>query len=111
MPTTKNLDKALLFPSDWIGAEAEIVAEYNSFDHGKHSAVWNDGYEWGLIKAQNIVRRYPPKRGKWLSVRHESILHDGSVYMFYKCSQCKIVSAQNYDYCPNCGSYNGRNNE
>ena len=47
-----------------------------------------------------------PKRktGKWLPVEHKSILNDGTTFMFHKCDQCERVTAQNYDFCPNCGA-------
>lgn len=42
-----------------------------------------------------------PKRGKWIDV-------SGSWAVKNACDQCgEIVFQPNYNYCPNCGSYNG----
>ena len=44
---------------DGVVVEQKVVSEFNHFNRSKHSAVWNDGYENGLIRAQNIIRAQP----------------------------------------------------
>ncbi len=46
------------------------------------------------------------KKGKWT----KKVLRSTSVYgttIIYQCSECENLSISKYQYCPNCGSYNG----
>lgn len=69
-----------------------------------------------LVQAEEITEAFDmaiealkaePKMGKW--VKHDSVYHTAI------CSECEKVTMfevwggeeKPYDYCPNCGSYNG----
>ena len=44
-----------------------------------------------------------PKKGKWI----ETPVENDIVTVVFKCSECGKRVVNPYDYCPNCGSYNG----
>ena len=55
-------------------------------------------------KVKADILSVKPKTGKWLKHKHENIEH-------VECSNCKAWFLDKYfihkSYCPNCGSYNG----
>lgn len=73
--------------------------------------------EDGLLEARGVINTLPSaeprKKGKWIE---QDAGGDG---VFYECSVCKDAftlmdgtpSDNNYNFCPNCGSYNGGEEE
>lgn len=59
-------------------------------------------------KMQDIVSNLPsaqPRKGKWAGKG------DSEGFGIFICDNCGKFSMMEYDFCPNCGSYNGGKNE
>lgn len=74
-------------------------------DIGKteHSDLWH--YEQALSEIKEMLESQPErKKGRWID---ETFKPWGLVHHPYKCDQCGEHSETDSNYCPNCGSYNG----
>ena len=79
-------------------------------DYGKH---WDGHTEKDVTRLLSLTSTEPRKKGKWIE---QDAGGDG---VFYECSVCKDAftlmdgtpSDNNYNFCPNCGSYNGGEEE
>lgn len=85
-----------------------------SADIGKaeHRDLWH--YEQALSEIKEMLESQPERKGKWIDGRDER---------FVKCSECGMESTKNAlmgialfgekepHFCPNCGSYNGGEEE
>lgn len=93
-------DKDIIYRQDAIDA---IMSE----PPDAHYPSWYADILWKLPPAE------PRKKGKWIE---QDAGGDG---VFYECSVCKDAftlmegtpSDNNYNFCPNCGSYNGGGEE
>ena len=73
----------------------------------------SDGKFQHWVEIQPTIEPQPRKKGKWIE---QDAGGDG---VFYECSVCKDAftlidgtpSDNNYNFCPNCGSYNGGEEE
>ena len=76
----------------------------------------NSGVAGAVSGAMRLVEVQPTieleqKKGKWLDPSREGIVSFSSAYA--ECSECgkKIYFGRMINFCPNCGSYNGGEQE
>ena len=58
-----------------------------------------DYCKWGKQKASTSEKEVPVKHGHWIDNKHTDTVI---------CSECKCVFTDETNYCPKCGSKNGR---
>ena len=59
------------------------------------------------LYAEDVV---PVRRGHW--IRHENAdVFEGYEVPMFECSECRVLKEDDSDFCPDCGSYNGGENE
>lgn len=72
-------------------------------DIGKieHQELWH--YEQALSEIKEMLETEPQRmRGRWID-KSEGRIEGAWPY----CSVCDDMSVERFDFCPNCGSYNG----
>lgn len=88
---------------DKLEAERRIVYAFNNYSGDGYNADYVNGYENGLIDAQNFVRNVPAAdvrpvvRGKW------ELFCGG---LDWQCSNCNWSTRADIprNFCPNCGA-------
>lgn len=86
-----------------IDAVVELCKHYTPTKSVKHPHI-----DFVIEELNNLPSAEPRKKGKWIE---QDAGGDG---VFYECSVCKDAftlmdgtpSDNNYNFCPNCGSYN-----
>lgn len=76
-------------------AKKELEALLNMCDPRPFAKELEDSLNMAIKALEKL-----PKKGKWILFRFEPT-------DIFKCSECGMMVVNPYNYCPNCGSYNG----
>ena len=103
--------------ADLIERQAAIDAVHEEFDE---CLVWDESGRYTADEVERILDRVPsaqPRKGKWIGYKADDKdwqRDDGSP-VFMNCSECHEAVINNgsahWNFCPNCGSYNGGNSD
>ena len=81
----------------------ELISKQAAIDLWEkyHYTIAVDAIRYDAELRQLPSAQPEPKRGKWIHVSEE----------MWKCDQCGEISCCSPNFCPDCGSYNGDENE
>lgn len=79
---------------------SDFVRESNNSDFAP-TPTWNDAVS--LVESMPSAER----RGRWEKIELSAPSGD---YVMFQCSECASLYYEPSSYCPNCGSFNGKDN-